>query len=37
VGFGWNFYGFFIAAGLWIASYFVWTVALEARERRRGQ
>jgi hypothetical protein len=25
-GFGWSFYGFFIAAALWIAIYFVWAV-----------
>jgi hypothetical protein len=35
VGFGWNFYGFFIAATLWIACYFVWAFVMEARERRR--
>jgi hypothetical protein len=28
-GFGWSFYGFFIAAAAWIAAYFVWA----ARQR----
>jgi hypothetical protein len=23
-GFGWSFYGFFVAAGAWVAAYFVW-------------
>jgi len=23
-GFGWSFYGFFLAAALWIAAYFAW-------------
>jgi hypothetical protein len=35
VGFGWNFYGFFIAAAVWIVCYFVWALAVDARERRR--
>jgi hypothetical protein len=35
VGFGWNFYGFFIAAAAWIVCYFVWAFAVNARERRR--
>ena len=35
MGFGWSFYGFFIAAALWIACYFVWVIALEAREGRK--
>lgn len=25
-GFGWSFYGFFIAAAVWIVAYFVWAV-----------
>ena len=25
-GFGWSFYGFFIAAAAWIAAYFYWAV-----------
>lgn len=35
VGFGWSFYGFFIAAALWIAAYFVGAFAATGRERRR--
>jgi hypothetical protein len=36
VGFGWSFFGFFFAAGLWLAAYFVWAVRAAARDRRRG-
>ena len=25
-GFGWSFYGFFVAAAAWIAIYFAWAV-----------
>jgi hypothetical protein len=35
MGFGWSFYGFFAVAAVWLAIYFVWTFAIEARERRR--
>jgi hypothetical protein len=31
-GFGWSFYGFFLAAGAWVAGYFLW--AARARGRR---
>jgi hypothetical protein len=24
MGFGWSFYGFFIAAGVWLVAYFAW-------------
>ena len=37
MGFGWSFYGFFVAAALWIAGYFVWVLAVEARERHRNR
>ena len=32
-GFGWSFYGFFVAAGVWLACYFVWAFRAAARER----
>lgn len=32
-GFGWSFYGFFLAAGLWMAVYFVWSFHAARRER----
>lgn len=35
MGFGWSFYGFFAAAAVWLVIYFLWTFAIEARERRR--
>ena len=31
-GFGWSFYGFFIAAAVWVAAYLVWA-ARAGRER----
>ena len=31
-GFGWNFYGFFLFAGAWIAAYFAWAWWMERRE-----
>jgi hypothetical protein len=31
-GFGWSFYGFFIAAAVWVAAYFAWAVRA-GRER----
>ena len=33
-GFGWNFYGFFVAAALWLGAYFVWARFASARDRR---
>lgn len=27
VGFGWSFYGFFIAASIWMVLYFIWAFA----------
>jgi hypothetical protein len=33
-GFGWNFYGFFLFAALWIAGYFAWARWMAARDRR---
>ena len=35
MGFGWSFYGFFIAAGVWLILYFVWAFKAAAGERRR--
>ena len=35
MGFGWSFYGFFIAAGLWVCLYFVWAFKAAAREDER--
>jgi hypothetical protein len=35
MGFGWSFYGFFIAAALWIVAYFVCAFTVVTRERRR--
>jgi hypothetical protein len=32
-GFGWSFYGFFAAAGVWLLAYFVWAWRAAARER----
>lgn len=34
VGFGWSFYGFFVAAAVWLALYFVWSFRAAARDRR---
>ena len=25
-GFGWSFYGFFVAAVAWVAGYFIWAI-----------
>ncbi len=36
-GFGWSFYGFFGAAGLWLGLYFLWAVRAAARERDRAR
>ena len=35
-GFGPSFYGFFVAAVIWLVAYFVWAFRASARERRRG-
>jgi hypothetical protein len=35
MGFGWSFYGFFIAAVLWLLLYFVWAVWAATRDRQR--
>lgn len=35
MGFGWGFYGFFVAAVIWIAAYFLW--AWRAAQRDRGE
>lgn len=34
-GFGWSFYGFFVAAALWLAGYFLWAWRAAVRDRRR--
>jgi hypothetical protein len=26
MGFGWSFYGFFVAAAIWITLYFIWAI-----------
>ena len=31
-GFGWNFYGFFIAAATWLGLYFVWAWWVSAKD-----
>jgi hypothetical protein len=36
-GFGSSFYGFFVAAALWLVSYFVWAAAAARRDRRRSR
>jgi hypothetical protein len=33
MGFGWSFYGFFAAAGLWLVAYFAWARWAERRDR----
>jgi len=33
VGFGWGFYGFFVAAVVWLAIYFLWAWRAAARDR----
>jgi hypothetical protein len=35
IGFGWSFYGFFIAAAAWVACYFLWAARMSHRERGR--
>lgn len=37
IGFGWNLYGFFIAALVWLAVYFCWAWRAAARDRARDQ
>jgi hypothetical protein len=34
-GFGWNFYGFFLFAIVWIVGYFFWAAQTAKRERLR--
>lgn len=36
-GFGWNFYGFFVAAAVWIAVYFAWARWMEGRDGTNGE
>jgi len=35
MGFGWSFYGFFLAAGAWLAIYFVWAWRAAQRDHER--
>jgi hypothetical protein len=35
MGFGWSFYGFFVAALGWLALYFLWAWTAARRDRRR--
>jgi hypothetical protein len=35
-GFGWSFYGFFVAAAAWIAVYFLWAWRAAEGDRRSG-
>ena len=37
MGFGWSFYGFFVAAMVWLLLYFVWAFRAAARDRERGE
>ena len=34
MGLGWSFYGFFAAAAIWLAVYFVWAFRAAAHDRR---
>jgi hypothetical protein len=36
-GFGWNFYGFFVTAAIWLACYFLWAWRADLRDRRTGR
>ena len=36
MGFGWSFYGFFIAALAWLAVYFIWAWRAARRDRQTG-
>lgn len=33
MGFGWGLYGFFVAAVIWVALYFLWAWRMAARDR----
>ena len=35
IGFGWSFYGFFIAAAIWMALYFVWAFLVDDAKDQR--
>jgi hypothetical protein len=35
IGFGWSFYGFFIAAAAWVAGYVLWAARVTRGERDR--
>ena len=35
MGFGWSFYGFFVAAVAWMVLYFLWAARRPARRRAR--
>jgi hypothetical protein len=35
MGFGVSFYGFFLAAAIWMCVYFAWVAAVDRMERRR--
>ena len=37
MGFGWGLYGFFIAALVWLAVYFLWAWSAAKRDRERGR
>ncbi len=34
MGFGWSFYGFFLATAVWMVLYFIWAVAAAVRDHR---
>jgi hypothetical protein len=36
MGFGWSFYGFFVAAGIWLAIYFLWAWRAAQHDRETG-
>lgn len=37
MGFGWGLYGFFVAAVIWIAVYFLWAWRAAVRDRKEGR
>lgn len=37
MGFGLSFYGFFLAAAIWLCVYFVWVAGVERLERERSK
>ena len=37
MGFGWSLYGFFVAALVWLAVYFLWAWSAAKRDRDREQ